>query len=220
MQATNRPKVGLALSGSGSRTSFYIGFFEVLEEAGISIDYISASSGASIVASAYACGTLPALKNFAISLDNRSIKQLIGRGKRGGLYSLGGMEKKMAEFTKGLRFEEVRPLMSFTAVDIETGEQINLCMGDIARAVCVSCALPGAFEPVKWGNRTLVDGGLLNLVPVNALKEFPVDITIGVNIPGTKFIFNGVQMAVRKIFNAVRKLLFPDKMKFILSEVF
>jgi NTE family protein len=220
METTSRPKLGLALGGSGSRTSFYIGFLEVFDEEGITIDYISASSGASIIASAYACGSLSEIKEWALSLGNENIKQYISQAERGGLYSLDGMEQKMREFTQGKTFDEVRPLMSFATVDIETGQQINLCMGDIAKACRISCTLPGIFEPEKWGNRTLVDGGLLNLVPVNALKQFPVDITIGVDIPGTKFIFTGGQMTLRKVFNMAKKILFVNEMGQLLSKVF
>jgi len=215
-----KPTIGFALGGSGSRTSFYIGFLEEIDKAGITVDYLSASSGASIVASAYACGSMSKLKELAISLDNESAKKYISKAGRGGLYSLDGMEEKMREFTKGKTFQEVRPLMSFAAVDIENGEEINLCMGDIAKACRVSCTLPAVFEPTKWGSRTLVDGGLLNLVPIKALKEFPVDIAIGVDIPGTKFIFTGSQMAVRKIFRLIRKMLFIDEFQHILSAIF
>jgi len=220
MSAGKQPTLGLALGGSGSRTSFYIGFLEVFDEQAVKVDYITASSGASIVASAYACGALKQIKEWALSLENDTLKQYISPGKRGGLYSLDGMEQKMREFTKDLTFDQVRPLMSFAAVDLDSGEQINLCMGDIAKACRISCTLPGVFEPQKWGNRTLVDGGLLNLVPVNALKQFPVDVTVGVDIPGTKFIFTGGQMTLRKVFNTIKKMLFIDEMEHLLYRAF
>lgn len=220
MQNDNHPTLGLALGGSGSRSGFYVGFFEVLTEAGIYVDFISASSGASIVASAYACGALPKLKELLVSLNNEIIKQYVSKGKRGGLYSLDGMEEKIRELTGGKNFEEVRPHMAFASVDIESGQQVNLCMGDIAKACRVSCTIPGVFEPVKWGSRTLVDGGLLNLVPLNALKEFSADVTVAIDIPGTRFIFSGSQITVRKIFNTLRKMLFVDEIEHLLSAIF
>ena len=64
------------------------------------------------------------------------------------------------------------PPKAFVAADIETGEQVVLCMGDIARAACISCVLPGVFEPVTWGNRVLVDGGILNQMPLDVVKDF------------------------------------------------
>ncbi len=204
----SRPKLGLALSGSGNRTTFYVGFLEGLAEQNIHIDYIAASSGASMVSAAFACGNLQEFKKEVLSLDKKKFKEYLGSGKRGGLYSLDNMENKLREFTKGKTFDQVRPMMSFTTVDIETGEQVDLCIGDIARAVRISCTLPGAFEPVKWGNRTLVDGGLLSLVPVDSLKKFPVDVTIGVNMRGTKHIFTEGQITMKKILNLMGRALF------------
>lgn len=213
----SRPTIGLALSGSGNRTTFYIGFLEVLQEHNITIDYLSASSGGSLVAAAYACGSLPELKKFALALTNESIKKYIIRGsKKGGLYSLDAWEDQMRVFTKGLNFEDVRPHMAFSAVDIENAEQINICMGDIARAARISCTLPGVFEPTKWGNRVLVDGGLLTQVPLSALKQFPVDISIGVNMSGIKHIFSPGQIALRKIFNSFKRVLFIDNFFYIM----
>ncbi|MDE2311604.1 MAG: patatin-like phospholipase family protein [Patescibacteria group bacterium] len=218
----DEPKItlGLALSGSGNRTTFYIGFLEVFAEQNIKIDYLAASSGGSMVAAAYACGTLSEFKEVILALNNEKLKQFIGPGRRGGLYSLDPMEEKMREFTKGKTFEEVRPLMSFVTVDIENGEQVNLCMGDIAHACRISCTLPGVFEPAKWGNRTLVDGGIVNLVPVDALKQFPVDVTIGVNMRGTRHIFSNKQMTLKKVYNFFKKVLFIDEMEALFNGAF
>ena len=214
MQHSFRPKIGLALSGSGDRSTFYIGFLERLKELNVPIDYITACSGGSLVASAYACGTLANFKKLALSLTDESLKSFLVKGKtRGGLYSLDIVEERLREFTGGKTFEEVRPIMSFITVDIETGEQIYLCMGDIAKAARISCTLPGAFEPVKWGSRTLVDGGLLSFIPLDELKRFPVDITIGVNMRGTRHIFTQRQINLKKVLNILGRVLFVGEMK-------
>ncbi|MCL5667236.1 MAG: patatin-like phospholipase family protein [Patescibacteria group bacterium] len=213
-----RPTVGLALSGSGNRSTFYIGFLEKLKELDVPIDYISACSGGSLIAAVYAGGKLEEFKALALTLNNESFRKLIGkRASKGGLYSLDAMEDELRKFTNGLNFEEVRPLMSFVTVDIESGEQVDLCMGDIARAARVSCTLPGIFEPVKWGSRTLVDGGLLSLVPISSLKKFPVDIVIGINMRGTKHIFTEGQITLRKFYNLFKKLFFIDEMGALFS---
>lgn len=218
MIKANHPTVGFAFSGSGNRSTFYIGFLEAISEAGIPVDFIAASSGGSLVAAAYACGALKEFKTATLSLNNETLKQYITKPKgRGGLYSLDKVEEEMLKFTKGLTFEEVRPLMSFSTVDIETGEKINLCMGDIARAARISCTLPGIFEPAKWGNRTLVDGGLLSLVPVEALKQFPADITVGVNMRGTRHIFTDRQVTLKKALNFVKKIVYWDEMSGLLN---
>lgn len=206
---TTKPQLGLALSGSGSRLVFYIGFLEELRTAGITPDYIAACSGGSIVAAAYACGTLEQLKDFALSLNVKTMRQYLKKGD-GGLYSLELFEEIGRSFTKNLRFEDVRPLMGFVAVDIENGEQIVLSMGDIAHAVRVSCTIPAIIEPVKWGGRTLIDGGLLNVVPVDVLKDVGMDITVGINMRGNRHIFSEKYMTMKKFFNIFKKALFVD----------
>jgi NTE family protein len=209
MRADGTPQLGLALSGSGSRLVFYIGFLEELQRSKIQIDYIAASSGGAIVAAAFACGTLQELKEFALSLNIKTLRRYLKRGK-GGFYSYDGADELAVLFTKNLRFEDVRPLMGFVAVDLETGEQLVLSMGDIFHALKVACAVPGVIEPVKWGGRTLIDGGLLNIVPVDILKDVGMDVTIGVNMRGTRHIFNERQMTVKKVFNVFKRALFMD----------
>jgi len=205
-----KPKVGLALSGSGSRLSFYIGFLEEWKKQNLPLDYIAACSGGSIVAACYACGTLEELKSFIFSLDKKGMREFLTVKGNGGLYSLDFMEEFGRTLTKGLKFEEVKPLMGFVAVDIENGEQIVMCMGDIMHAVRVSCTLPGIFEPVKWGGKVLIDGGLLSIIPVDVVKNAGIDVVIGVNTRGTKHLFTGGQMVVKKIYNLFKKALFID----------
>ncbi|HYV33387.1 MAG TPA: patatin-like phospholipase family protein, partial [Candidatus Limnocylindria bacterium] len=110
---TTRPKIGLALSGSGNKSSFYIGFLEVFQENNITIDYIIACSGGCLVASAYACGTLQKFKEKIFSLDKESLRSYFVRtNEKGGIFSLQPMEDEMRQnFTLGMNFEDVKPLM-------------------------------------------------------------------------------------------------------------
>ncbi len=214
MLNNNTPTIALALSGSGDRTPFYIGFLEVWQESGLPLDYIAACSGGSLVAAAFACGTLPEFKQTMLALNKTSVvKYFLRKKEKGGLYSLDLVEQEMRGFTKGKTFEEVRPHMAFAAVDIESGEEITLCMGDIARAACISCTLPAIFKPVKWGGRTLVDGGLLTEVPADLARQAGMDIIIGVNMRGTKHIFSDRQIQAKKIFNFFKKMLFIEELE-------
>lgn len=218
----NKKTFGLAMSGSGNRTPFYIGFLEELDAAGLKIDYISACSGGSLVAAAYSCGGLLEIKKFMLDFDYNKFKQMIKRSSlsNGGLYSLELVEEELLKITKGKKFEEVYPKMTFAAVDIESGELVHLCMGDIARAAIISCALPGLFEPVRWGGRTLVDGGLLIMIPSEALNTAGIDIKVGINMRGTKHIFTEGQMTIKKVFDFLKKLFLIDYLKIIASSVF
>ena len=121
---------------------------------------------------------------------------------------------------KGKTFEEVSPKMAFVAADIETGEQVVLCVGDIARAACISCVLPGVFEPVMWGSRILVDGGILNQMPLDVVKSFGADIIIGVSVRGTKHIFTSNQMQLKKVLNTFKKFLFIGEIGSWFTELF
>jgi NTE family protein len=209
-----KPTLGLALSGSGNRTSFYIGFLEVLSESHIKIDYITACSGGSLVAAAFACGTLTEFKKKVLALGKDFLKSYLTRSNtKGGLFSIDLVEAEMQNFTKGLNFEDVKPMMSFSAVDIESGEKVELCMGNIARAARISCTLPGIFDPVKWGGKTLVDGGLLTMLPGKVLREMGIDIMIGINMRGTKHIFTTPQITAKRIFNFLKKMLFMDEIE-------
>src|ERR1700722_10319791 len=137
-----RITIGLALSGAGNRSSFYIGFLEVFDKHALKLDYISTMSGGALVAAAYACGNLEEFKKEILTLNKNNLKKFIAKsGGKGGLYSLEPLEQEMLRFTQGKTFEEVAPKMAFVCVDIENGQQVILCMGDIAHAARISCTV-------------------------------------------------------------------------------
>jgi NTE family protein len=221
MEKETKPTIGLALSGGGNRSSFYIGFLEVLSEKNIKLNYITACSGGCLAALAFACGTLPEFKEKVFGLDRETLKTYFARNKgKGGFFSIDLLEEEIRNFTKGLTFEEVRPLMGFVAVDIENGEKVLLCMGDIARAARISCTIPGVFDPVKWGGKTLVDGGLLTMVPGDFLRQANMDITIGVHMRGTKHIFLDSQITAKKIYNFIKRVLFIEELESLFDGLF
>lgn len=204
--STGRPKLGLALSGAAARSVFYIGFLESMDEAGVAFDYIAGCSSACIVAASYACKTLPMLKELAFSLNKGFALSLMEKSKKGGYYNLDKYEEMLRELTRNLRFEDVRPLMGFVAVDLDKGDQVVLSMGDIAHAVRVSCTLPGIFEPVQWGSRTLIDGGLLSIMPVDIARQAGMDIVVGINMRGSSHIFSKNQMRARRVLKFFKKV--------------
>ncbi len=192
-----------------------------MDEAGIPVNYIAACSGASLVAAAYACGTLPEFKERIFNLSSEELKQYLKRnGDVGGVFSIDLLEDEIRKYTKGLKFEDVRPLMGFVAVDIESGEKVLLSMGDVARAARISCTLPGVFTPVKWGGRTLVDGGLLTMVPGDFLRQAQVDVTIGVDMRGTRHIFTDKQITLKRIINFFKKVLLLDSLDSLINKIF
>lgn len=204
----SNPTWGLALSGSGNRTSFYIGFLEVLEKENLKPDFLSACSGACLVAAAYACGTLGDLKKEVLKFEAEEIKDMFQKSDQGGLYHTRKLESYLNRHTKNLNLEDVKPSMCFGAVDINSGEKVWLSLGSIAKAACVSCTIPGLVEPHLWGGRVLVDGGLLTTIPIQPLRDCGVGYVVGVNMRGTKYIFENGTMSIKKILNQIKKLFF------------
>jgi len=207
-----RPQIGFAFSGASSRSVFYIGFLEVLKEHNFPVDFIAAMSGSAIVAASYACGTMPDLKRLAFELNREVAYNLIERSKgKGGIYHLKKVEEMLRLYTKNMKFEEVQPRLALIATDVNAGEEVVLQVGDIARAVCASCTLPGIFEPQQWGNRTLVDGGVISTVPGNVAQQAGMDIVIGIHLDTTVQIFSKWHIALQKCYLALRKILLVNQ---------
>jgi predicted acylesterase/phospholipase RssA len=213
MTPTNQtPKVGLALSGASSRSIFYIGFLEVLQENGFPIDYIAALSGATIVAASYAVGTMSKFKQLALKLNKEVIFSLIERSQgKGGLYHLRKFEELVRLYTKNYNFEDVSPRLGFVATDLTAGKEVVLQVGDLAKAICASCALPVVFEPQAWGNKILVDGGIINVVPGKVAREAGMDLVIGIDLRATRHVFSPWQIFVRRTSNRLRAIFWPKQ---------
>lgn len=203
--ANHRPKIGLALSGGSGRAIAHIGVLEVLNEHDIPIDYITACSSGAIIAGSFSCGTMENLKQEWLRFDRKFLLNLLNLDKSGkGIFST----DKAFLWLRTLinkNFEEVKPQLGFVCVDILTGRPELLCLGDIVKASQASCAVPGLIEPVEWGNKLLVDGGLYSIVPTSYAKDMGADIVIGVDIASTRYIFSKKYYRVFQGYNFLRK---------------
>lgn len=207
-----QPKVGLALSGASSRSVFYIGFLEVLKEHDFPIDYIAALSGATLVAASFATGTMSNLKDFTLRLNKEVILNFIERTHgKGGLFHLRKFEELVRLYTKNYNFEDVTPKLGFVTTDLTAGEEVVLQVGDMARAICASCALPVVFEPQAWGNKFLVDGGIINVVPGKVARDAGVDVVIGIDLRATRHVFSPWQIFLRRLSNQIRAIFWPKQ---------
>lgn len=203
-----KPKIGIALSGGSGRAITHIGVLEVLKEQGVSIDYLTACSSGTIIAASFACGTMEILKRDWVKLDKKFLLSLFRIDPSGkGLFTAERAVSWVSKYCKNLKFEEVNPTLGFVSVDINSGEPIILNLGDIAKATKASCTIPGLFEPVEWGNRLLVDGGLISIIPTHQAKEMGADIVIGVDIAARKYIFTKFARQMRRGYNLFKKTL-------------
>ncbi len=209
------PKIGLALSGGSGKAISYIGVIEVFEEHDIPIDYITACSSGTIIAGSYACGTMQKLKNDWLSLDKKFILRMFELGDTGqAIFTTDKFANWIRQYIDK-RFEDVKPRLGFVSADLKTGTPVVLSLGDIVRAAQASCAVPGLFEPVEWGNMLLADGGLVCAIPASQAKEMGADIVIGVDILSRRHVFTRKTIQYRKRYNLLKESSLFQPIRFL-----
>jgi len=178
-----RNGIALALGGGAARGWAHIGVLRALDEAGIEIDMIAGTSIGALVGGCYLAGKLDALEEFARSLTKRRIFGLLDL-HLGGSGLLGGLKltAKMQEHLNGITFADLDKPLVCVAAEIRTGHEIWLSSGSLITAMRASYALPGVFEPVACNRRVLVDGALVNPVPVSVCRAYEQPLVVAVNL--------------------------------------
>jgi NTE family protein len=174
--------VGLALGSGSARGWAHIGVIRALEQAGIRPDLVCGTSIGALVAAAYAAGELDRFEGWAIGLRIKDVIGLMDVSLSGG--PLKG-ERLMDFFRRGFSDRPIEELtMPFAAVatSLHTGAEIWLRRGSTLDAVRASIALPGLFAPVRHEGSVLVDGGLVNPVPVSLARAMGADLVIAVDL--------------------------------------
>ncbi len=177
-----RPKVGLALSGGAVRGAAHLGVLEVLEEAGIRPDVVAGVSAGAAVGALYCAGVpLEDLVEEARHLQWTKLGKVVR--PQLGFFDIDRLAEYMDErFLHGMTFDDLPIPFAALAVDLLTGEEVILREGRVSWAVRTSCALPGAFTPVVEGDRVLVDGGLVNNLPVSVARVLGAEYVIAVDV--------------------------------------
>lgn len=177
-----RPRIGLALGSGSARGWAHLGVLRALQEQGIVPDVVCGTSIGALVGAAYANGQLSQFSDWVLGLDRRKVFQFMDFQWGGGM--LKG-EKLVAFLRQHCEDREVgATLVPFAAVatDLHSGAEVWLRQGSVADAVRASIALPGLFSPVAREGRWLVDGGLVNPVPVSLARAMGADIVIAVDL--------------------------------------
>ncbi|MCU4180479.1 patatin-like phospholipase family protein [Bosea sp. BH3] len=181
--ASARPKIGLALGGGAARGWAHIGAIQVLADAGFKPDVITGTSIGAVVGGCLAAGKITQLTEFARSLTKRRLVGLMDF-HIGGAGLIGGsrLKRLLDQHLNGIRIEELPQRFAAIATELGSGHEIWLTHGPLVEALRASYALPGVFDPVKLGGRWLMDGALVNPVPVTAARALGADIVICVNL--------------------------------------
>ncbi len=177
-------KIGLTLASGGARGSAHAGVLKVLEAEGISVSAVTGSSIGAMVGGIYAA-RVPVERIEQEWLNTnlpKVVRSFLPTFPRAGLSSGQEMRKYLRELIGDVRVEELH--IPFTAVgcDIDTGEAVILDHGLLVDVIRASASIPGIFHPVRWEGHLLVDGGLVEPLPVQLCRSFDVDIVIGVDI--------------------------------------
>jgi len=176
-----RPRVGLVLSAGSTRATAHVGVLQVLEQAGFPIDAVAGTSMGAVIGSMYAAGRpVKRLWEIAAGLNlrlgnNANSFHLISLMFADKLLSSENAEKLIRDEIGGLRFDELPKPFACVAMDIYTGESVVFREGDVASAVRASMNLPGLFAPVAYRQRYLVDGGVVDYIPIDAVKLLGAD---------------------------------------------
>lgn len=183
MALTQRtPKIGLALGSGSARGWAHIGVLKALAQANIKPDVVCGASIGALVGAAYAAGELERFAEWVQSLGMREVFGFMDFNLAGGMLK----GEKLIDFWRrnfaDFNIEDAHMPFGAVATDLHSGAEVWLREGSIAQAVRASIALPGLFTPVIHEGRLLVDGGLVNPVPVSLARAMGADIVIAVDL--------------------------------------
>lgn len=182
MSSTPKPLLALALGGGAARGWAHVGVIRALEQRGIKPDIVCGTSIGALVGAAYVSGELDRFEAWVKRLTVMDVVTFMDVSLNGGLIK---GEKLMAFFEKTFVDRPIESLgLPFAAVacDLHTGAEVWLRDGSTADALRASLALPGLLTPVHYRGKTLVDGGLVNPVPVSVARAMGADIVIAVDL--------------------------------------
>lgn len=176
-----RKNIGLALGGGAVFGAAHVGVLRAIEEKKIEISYISGTSIGALVAALWAFGIgwekIAALAKDTKWLDISSLSL-----SKFGILSNKGIRKFINENIGDSTFEQAKIPLAMIATDISNGEKVVLTSGNVADAVMASTCIPGVFIPIEIDNKMLVDGGIVENIPLSPLNKMGAKYTIGVDL--------------------------------------
>jgi len=186
--ASTRPTIGLALGGGAARGFAHIGVMRTLLAHGIVPDVIVGTSIGAVVGGCYAAKELDDLESWARTLTVRGILSYLDISLSGaGLIGGGHLAARLDTGLKETKIDDLPIRFAAIATEFNTGHEIWLTRGRLSEALRASYALPGIFPPVLIGGRWLVDGALVNPVPVSAARALGARLVIAVNLNSDLF---------------------------------
>lgn len=179
--AGKKPRVGLALGAGAARGLAHLGVLQELIKAQIPIDLVTGSSIGSVFGALYACGhDFNRLERFALELKQKHFIDFTV--PRMGLIRGNKVEEMFKLLTQNKTFEELNVPLYIVSVDLVTGEKVVFETGSVAKALRASVAIPGIFQPLVMDGKVLVDGAVLDRIPIGVAREKGADLVIAVDV--------------------------------------
>jgi NTE family protein len=176
-------KIGLVLGGGGVRGYAHLGALKAIYEAGIKIDFIVGTSFGALVGAGYAAGhNIYELEKIAHETGWIKILKMVNIILPRGIFSKKKVEKFFSIITQQKYFSDLEIPLTIVATDIETGDEILINKGPVSNAILASSAFPGVLSPVEIDNRRLVDGVLVNPLPIQTAFDLGADLVIAVDV--------------------------------------
>jgi NTE family protein len=186
--------IGIALGAGAARGWSHIGALERLSESGIEPDVMAGTSIGALVAGCYAAGRLGELKEFALSLTRRRIFSLLDLSWTGsGLISGDRLRELLDKQLNDLQFADLKVPFVCIATELMTGHEIWLRNGPVGQAIRASYALPGVFRPVQIDHQWLIDGAVVNPIPVSACRAIGARLVVSVSLNSDAFAGTVIQ---------------------------
>ena len=183
MVPTNTYSTGLALGSGSARGWAHIGVIQALAKAGIQIDYVAGTSIGAVVGAVYASGNIESLEDVVLQLDWKQIVYFFDVVfPKSGLIDGNKIADFIRSHVKERNIEDLPLPFCVVSTDLATGAEVVIREGDIIEAVRASISVPGIFTPVQKDDMVLVDGGLVNPIPVSVVREMGADFVIAVNL--------------------------------------
>jgi NTE family protein len=180
-----KKRIALVLGSGGARGYAHIGVIEELERRGYDIACIAGCSMGAVIGGIYAAGKLPEYKAWIESLDYLDVLRLVDVSFRLGAIRGEKVFGQIREIVGEINIEDLRIPYTAVATDLTNQQEIWFQEGNLHSAMRASAAIPSLFTPVVQGNRTLVDGGLLNPLPIVPVVSSHCDLIVAVNLNST-----------------------------------
>ncbi len=173
--------LGIVLGSGGSRGMAHVGFLQALEEEGIKPNFVSGCSIGAVIGALYTAGKTPEYMHKEI-LKLAPLDIVQPTLKLSALFGTGRMKQTLKKHLGDIQFSDLKIPFSCVATDLKSKQLVTFNEGSVIDAVVASASIPGLFKPTVINNMVLVDGGVIERLPVNAIKRFNPDVIVVVDV--------------------------------------